>query len=177
MAYEAAQRTALSRGAWVDPRSLGATVAEVAAEWLRSNPAKRASTLGRDESALRLHVVPAIGHRKVGSLTPADMRALVGTWSGQMASRSVRRTYGTLRAVLNFAVETDRLVRSPCRAIHLPAVDAHAGHIVTGDELRALALAMPRELSAMVWLGAVLGLRWGEVAGLRVGRVDLLPER
>jgi hypothetical protein len=27
---------------------------------------------------------------------------------------------------------------------------------------------------AMVWLGAVLGLRWGEVAGLRVGRLDVL---
>lgn len=26
----------------------------------------------------------------------------------------------------------------------------------------------------MVWLGAVLGLRWGEVAALRVGRIDLL---
>jgi len=26
----------------------------------------------------------------------------------------------------------------------------------------------------MVWLGAVLGLRWGEVAGLRVGHVDPL---
>ncbi len=26
----------------------------------------------------------------------------------------------------------------------------------------------------MVWVGAVTGLRWGEVAGLRVGRVDLL---
>jgi hypothetical protein len=26
----------------------------------------------------------------------------------------------------------------------------------------------------MIWLGAVLGLRWGEVAGLRVGHIDLL---
>ncbi|HUP15929.1 MAG TPA: site-specific integrase [Acidimicrobiia bacterium] len=26
----------------------------------------------------------------------------------------------------------------------------------------------------MIWLGAVLGLRWGEVAGLRVGYVDVL---
>jgi integrase len=33
---------------------------------------------------------------------------------------------------------------------------------------------MAGEFAPMVWLGAVLGLRWGEVAGLRVGRVDLL---
>ncbi len=27
----------------------------------------------------------------------------------------------------------------------------------------------------MVWMGAVLGLRWSDVAGLEVGSVDLLP--
>jgi integrase len=30
------------------------------------------------------------------------------------------------------------------------------------------------EYEAMVWLGAVLGLRWSEVAGLRIGSVNLL---
>lgn len=42
-----------------------------------------------------------------------------------------------------------------------------------GDLIR-LANSMPEEFAPMVWLGAVLGLRWGEVAGLRVGRIDLL---
>jgi hypothetical protein len=27
----------------------------------------------------------------------------------------------------------------------------------------------------MVWVGAVLGLRWGEVAGLTVGAINFLP--
>jgi integrase len=37
-----------------------------------------------------------------------------------------------------------------------------------------LALELGDEYGPMAWLGAVLGLRWGEVAALRVGRVDLL---
>jgi integrase len=37
-----------------------------------------------------------------------------------------------------------------------------------------LADSMSENFAPMVWLGAVVGLRWGEVAGLRVGRIDLL---
>jgi integrase len=38
----------------------------------------------------------------------------------------------------------------------------------------ALAQAVGEDYSAAIYLGGVLGLRWGEVAGLRVGRLDLL---
>jgi integrase len=172
--YEAGQRSAKARGAWVDPRSSGMTVAELAAEWLLCNPAKRASTRARDESILRVHVLPVLKERKVGSLTPTDIRGLVGAWTARMAPRTVRRTYGTLRAVLNFAVETDRLVRTPCRGIKLPAVEAGARKPLNTVEIGRLAGAMSPDAAPMVWLGAVLGLRWGEVAGLRVGRIDLL---
>ena len=121
--YEAAQRTAKARGSWVDPRGANVTLAELSAEWLQSNPAKRQSTLARDESALRVHVRPVLGQRKIGSLAPGDIRALVTDWSLRMAPRTVRRMYGTVRAVLNYGVETDLILRSPCRGIRLPAVE------------------------------------------------------
>lgn len=172
--YEAAQRTAKARGAWVDPRGANVTMAELSREWLASNPAKRQSSRARDESALRVHVLPVLGHRKIGALTPGDIRALVTDWSVRMAPRTVRRTYGTVRAVLNYAVESDLVLRSPCRGIRLPAVEQGARRIVEPGDLIRLANSMPEEFAPMVWLGAVLGLRWGEVAGLRVGRIDLL---
>ena len=58
--------------------------------------------------------------------------------------------------------------------IHLPAIEPKPGIVLQPDDLVRLAAEMPVDLAPMVWLGAVLGLRWGEVAGLRVGRVDLL---
>jgi hypothetical protein len=39
-----------------------------------------------------------------------------------MKPRTVRRTYGVLRAVLRFAVDEDHIVRTPGRRISLPAV-------------------------------------------------------
>jgi integrase len=172
--YEAGQRTAKARGAWVDPRGANVTMAELSREWLESNPAKRHSSRARDESALRMHVLPVLGDRKIGSLTPGDVRSLVTDWSMRMAPRTVRRTYGTVRAVLNYAVETDLVLRSPCRGIRLPAVEPGPTRIVEPRDLICLADMMSKDFAPMVWLGAVLGLRWGEVAGLRVGRIDLL---
>jgi len=98
----------------------------------------------------------------------------VGRWNECLAPRSVGRVYGTARAVLNFAVENETIARTPCRGIRLPAVQPAKVRIVTSDELAALSEAMPSEHAAMAWIGAVLGLRWGEVAGLRVGSVDVL---
>jgi integrase len=107
-------------------------------------------------------------------LTPSDIRALVTDCYARLAPRTVRRTYGALRAVLNYAVENDLVVRSPCRGIRLPAIEAARTMILEPRDLLRLADSMVEEFAPMVWLGAVLGLRWGEVAGLRVGRIDLL---
>ncbi len=133
--FQAAQTTAGARGAWVDPCGGTVTVRKVAEQWLDCNPAKRASTRARDESALRTHVLPVIGDRKIASLAPPDIRRLVSAWNDGLAPRSVSRVYGTLRAVLNFAVECEAIARTPCRGIRLPAVDPARVRIVTPDEL------------------------------------------
>ena len=46
--------------------------------------------------------------------------------------------------------------------------------MLTPDDVEALAAATAPEYRVMVWLGALLGLRFSEVAGLRVGALDLL---
>lgn len=88
--------------------------------------------------------------------------------------RTVRRQYGTLRTILNAAVDTELLGRSPCRGIRLPAVPKKRAHIVDADELVALVAASREGTRPMPYVGAVLGPRWGECAGLKVGRLDFL---
>jgi len=68
-----------------------------------------------------------------------------------------------------------RLARTlPCRGIKLPPVTTTRRVLLTPSHVAGLAEATPAEYRTMVWLGALLGLRWSEVAGLRVGSVDLL---
>ncbi len=171
--YERAQRTDMARGAWLDPSTAQLTFAEVADRWERSNPAKRSSAAARDESVMRVHLLPALGAKRVASITPTEVQGLVNRWATHAAAATVRRQYGVLRAILNYAVAADLLGRSPARGIRLPAVERAPRRQLGADELAALAQALGDD-APMVWLGGVLGLRWGEMAGLRVGAVDFL---
>lgn len=120
-AFEAGEQT--SERAWLDPRRAEAPLWEVSGGWLDSNPSKRPSSRARDESALRVHILPVLGNRSIGSLIPSDIQRCVNDWSQKLAPRSVRRVYQTLAAVHNAAVLDDRIARSPCRGIRLPAVE------------------------------------------------------
>jgi integrase len=162
------------RGAWIDPRFARRSFDTVAMEWLASNPAKRPSAWARDESIVRVHLDPALGDEPIGKVTPARVRALVTAWSDVFEPRTVRRMYGVLRAIFAFAVESTYLMASPCRGVKLPAVEPITCHVITAEELEGLAHALGPSYAAMPYLGAMLGLRWGEVAGLKVGRVDVL---
>ena len=166
--------TSKDRGGWVDPRLSARPFDDIAREWLASNPAKRSSSYARDESVLRVHLQPAIGSRAIASITPANVRRLVADWSTTSAPRTVKRNYGVLRAVLAYAVDSEYLAVSPCRGVKLPMASQVACHVVDAEELLALADAIGANAAPMVYLGAVLGLRWAECAGLRVGRLDFL---
>lgn len=89
----------------------------------------------------------------------------------------MRRHYGVLRAVLAHAVANDWIGRSPCRNVKLPSIMTTRRRHLDPDEVSAIARALPSDHRPIVWLGAILGLRWSEIAGLRVGRLDLLACR
>jgi integrase len=152
------------------------SVTEVANEWLRSDPGKRGSSLARDRIVLTKHVLPEIGGKAIGTVTPADVQALVSAWSEQRSAQTVRRDYSTMRAMFSYAVANDYITASPCRGIKLPPIERKPRHVVTPDEITALAAALPVDYRPMVYLGVVLGLRWGEIAGLRVCDLDLMRD-
>jgi integrase len=164
----------LHRGLWTDPADGEITVKELSELWIASNPTKRATTRGADDGDLRVHILPALGGKQIASVKPPHIHALVAKWATTAAPRTVRRRYGTLRAIFAFAAQCDWISRTPCRAVKLPQVTSTRRHTLTAPDVAAIAKATELQYRPMVWLGAVLGLRWSEVAGLRVGRVDFL---
>ena len=171
--FQSTERADRARGSWIDPRRGGARFADVADEWLVSQPAKKPSSLARDRSIVYRHLVPALGDTPMDRLTPADVQRLVNRWTAELAARTVRRHYATLRAICSFAVDTDRIGRSPCRRIKLPEEPRSETKLITPEQVHTVAAAIDERSRPMVYLGAVLGLRWGEAAGLRVCDIDL----
>ncbi len=170
-AFEASERSDRTRGRWIDPRRAETKFSEVAAGWLEASAHKRASSIERDRAIISRHLLPVLGRRRLASITPTEIQRIVNAWTAAAAPATVARQYATLRAIFTHAVVTDSLVRSPCRGVRLPPVEPRLSTLVNADGLQALADAMPG-LEPMSYLGGVLGLRWGEVAGLRVKAFD-----
>jgi integrase len=82
----------------------------------------------------------------------------------------VVKAYQLLGRTLTAAVNT----RSPSRAIRLPKIEREEMRFLNPAEVARLADAIGLRYRALVLLGAYGGLRMGELAGLRRGRVDLL---
>jgi len=172
--FEASERTDRARGTWIDPRRMNAKLADIAEEWLTSHPSKKESTLARDEAIVRGHIAPALGDHAVGQITSSHVQRVVNDWTTHLSPRTVRRQYAVLRAIFNLAIDTDRIGRSPCRKIKLPEERPVHHHIISPAELHDLAGALGPDDAPMVYVAAILGLRWGEAAGLRIGDVDFL---
>jgi integrase len=81
--------------------------------------------------------------------------------------------FSVVRALFNYAESAEVIGRTPCRSIRLPAVSLVDRPHLDADQLEAVARELG-DLGPMVWVGAVLGLRWAEVAGLTVSNIDFL---
>ena len=165
----------LLRDEWIDPRLARITYGEWAADYLAHSAYKRATTRVRDRSAINRHLIPALGHLPLGGITPLDVRRLLGELQAKgLAPNTIRAIAGTLRTTLNAAIDAELITTNPCRKMRLPPKTRTDIRVVTPAELNQLADAINDRYTPIPYLAGVLGLRWSEIAGLRVGRLDLL---
>lgn len=74
----------------------------------------------------------------------------------------------------NVAVDDERIQANPCRIKGAGKESAPERPVAMPEQVLAIAAAIDREYRALVIMGAWCSLRFGELAGLRRGRVDLL---
>lgn len=175
-AFLASMETDKQRGAWRDPALGRIRFDDWAAEYLAGAVHKRATTLAQDRQRLRKHLLPAFGAMPLATITPLDVRRFVERLATGMAPSTVRTIYGCLRAILSAAVDADLIAVSPCRGVKLPAKRAAEKRVLTVAELHRLADEMPADYRPIVYLAAVGSLRWEEIAGLRVGRLNFMSK-
>ena len=172
LAYLSTVEADVLRGSWIDPELTETRFHVVAEEWLRSNVNKRDSSLQRDLGILENHVLPVFGNRAIGSIRPANVQSLVDTWASTYSANTTQRHYATLRSIFSFAEASEIILRSPCRGIRLPKIRQTERPVLTTAELLSLADALGLVDGLFMWCGAALGLRWSEIAGLTVDRMD-----
>lgn len=144
------------------------------ATWLPERTAVRGlkpKTVSEYQRYLDRLILPALGDLRLKDFTPATVRAWIGGLNAK-TPRLNEHAYALLKTIFATAVQDELIDRNPCRERMRKPV-RHIGEPATLDELALLVAAMPERLRLMIELAAWCALRFGEVAELRRGDIDL----
>ena len=181
----------------------GITVAGYLDHWLgQVKENKRATTWRGYESAVRLHIVPVLGSVQLVKLSGADVRRLVAVCRKKClcclnrydrhreeaqqccsagrccrrfpSKRQIQFIHAVLRNALSSAERDELVTRNVAKLVQIPTPRYKVGKGLRVPEVkRVLVEAKETRLYALYVLAATLGLRRGELLGLRWEDLDL----
>jgi integrase len=140
----------------------------------RSGDPFKPSVIRGYEAALKNRVYPAMGSRKVDTITAIDVQDFADELKGSgLGPSSVRNTLMPLRVIFRRAMRRGIVGANPVSGVELDAVRGKRDRIATPEEAAALIAALPVG-DRPIWATAVYaGLRRGELQALRWGAVNL----
>ncbi|HZJ27298.1 MAG TPA: site-specific integrase, partial [Acidimicrobiia bacterium] len=127
------------------------------------------------ECQLRLHILPVLGATRLARITTACVRVWYSDLRGPEGpgASTAAKCYRLLRSILATAVEDGLIPANPCTIKGAGVERADERPIPTVAEARLLADVIDPRMRCLVLLAAFVGLRKGELLGLRRRDVDL----
>ena len=179
--FQAETKLSIRRGDFIDPSASKTTFRKWAQKYLAQKLNIGRRTRDRYQESLDNHLLPAFGDAPLGSITPDEVQ----DWVAKMAQteyapgktyspETIRGHYALFAAMMKKAAARGVIGRSPCLDIELPKVIRNERRYLTERQVEALVQAMPARYRTLVIVGAYLGLRWQELAGLRRNAVILM---
>ena len=165
----------LQRGDWIDPRLGRTSFAVWAEEWERTTVDLRPTTRDLYSYILRTYLLPTFADVPMARITPLEVRAwLAGLMAGGTSAASAHRAFRLLRRIMNVAVQSEVIARSPCSGVKPPEVRRNEMRFCSPGQVADLAESIDPWHRCLVLTAAYTGLRWGELVGLKRKRIDLL---
>jgi integrase len=180
-------------GTYVDPALAKITLGEWAQRWLDGQAHLKPTTRSRYEGVVRKHIHPKWDRVKLAHVSHGDVQTWVTELAKNHAPATVHKIHRVLSLVLDMAVKDGRLARNVASGVNLPRVGRHEHRYLTHEQVDDLATATgyptdPSKHSSLdtrtndtyrlvVLFLAYTGVRFGEMAALRVARLDLRRNR
>lgn len=153
------------------------TVAEFLDRWLAEvvAPTLRPKTRRFYGQMVRLYLAPGLGHHRLAKLTPQQVQATLNALAATgLAPRTVAHARAVLRQALGKAEQWGLVARNAAALADAPQVEEPEPRVVAPAEARRLLdAARDDRLAALYSVALALGLREGEILGLRWADVDL----
>ncbi|MYT30643.1 site-specific integrase [Streptomyces sp. MspMP-M5] len=125
--------------------------------------------------AVRKHLIPGLGAHRLDRLKPEHIEAFYAKMqaNGSKAA-TAHQAHRTFRAALNEAVRRGHLGKNPVQLAKAPKVGEYEVEPYSVQEVQRLLKAADRHRNSARWAVALaLGLRQGEVLGLKWEDIDL----
>lgn len=152
------------------------TVKRWADNWLEQTQTRlRPHTWATDRSQVVNHIVPAIGHRQLAQLGPADVRAVHRAMHvGGAAPSSISRCHAVLGKMLRDAILAGHKVPQGALLVDGPELGKSDRDAILLDDAMAILAAASLRPDASRWAAALLqGMRPAECLGLTWDMVNL----
>lgn len=143
------------------------------------------NTISSYRTALRVHIFPAIGDKKIAEVRPADLNRLLLDMQKQGLKHSTRvKTYNIINGIFKMAMLDDTIAVNPMDKVQRPkqikGENAKEGpDSYTVEELKHIFAVMenePLKWRVYVHLTATTGIRRGEACALRWDHIDWTKE-
>lgn len=168
------QAAALVGGTHVAPRDAQLTVSGWCDLWIEGYKVNRESTVRQARTHIK-HIVAEFGDMQLGAIRPSLVKAWVAKLqSAEMEASYVYALHSRLSQILNDAVHDGVLGRNPCSRRTSPRAGKAKTYVATTEQVWALHDAIDEHMRVAILLGAFVGLRVSETAGLRVEDIDFM---
>jgi integrase len=167
------------RRQFVDPRAGKIKMNELFDRWWPVyEQTLKPSAMKSEGSRLRCHLRPDLGDLRLEEFDgPADQWWVSQMISDGMAAKSIRNCHGLLFVVMEFAILHKMIGANPCQGTKMPELVPREMRFLTEVEGANLVAGFKPEWQAVPITMLGTGIRWAELAGLKVGRVDILGRK
>ncbi|MEW2050643.1 site-specific integrase [Streptomyces sp. NPDC005476] len=144
--------------------------------WLDNivKPRRKLSTYDKYEAHVRLYLAPMVGSKRLESLSVADVRRFLNQLESKTTAATAKESHRVLRTALSAACREELIARNVAGLVEPPRASSREVSPWTLDEtLDFLAASRKDPLYAAFVLAIAMGLRRGELVGLRWTDVDL----
>lgn len=121
------------------------------------------------------HIIPHLGSIPIDEIEVDHIRWWVNKLDGTLSVKTLKNLHSLLSAALESSIPK-YIDSNPAKRVRLPRSNPRESTFLTREEFQILLEHIPEYHQPMIQTLAMTGLRWGEMAALEVGDIELMVD-